>query len=57
MYGKNVDPPSRRLEIHRASTPDEGTADHDLFEYNNSITWLEQLAFGRASFQVTFAWS
>jgi len=37
--------------VSTASTPDEGTADHDLFEYNNSITWLQQLAFGRASFQ------
>jgi len=33
------------------TAPEEGSGDDDLFEYNNSITVLEQLSFGRMSFQ------
>lgn len=37
--------------VSKMEPPAEGAADHDLFEYKNSITVLEQLAFGRMSFQ------
>jgi len=37
--------------MSKVEPPKEGDADHELFEYVNSITVLEQLNFGRFSFQ------
>jgi len=37
--------------LSNGDAPIDKAADDDLFEYNNSITILEQLAFGRMSFQ------
>jgi len=37
--------------MSKVDPPEEGDADHELFEYVNSITVLEQLNFGRFSFQ------
>jgi len=44
-------PPEYLALMATLETPEEGTADHELFEYTNSITILEQLNFGRMSFQ------
>jgi len=44
-------PPEYLKLMAEAEAPEEGTADQDLFEYTNSITILEQLSFGRMSFQ------
>lgn len=37
--------------LSSGETSSDKSGDDDLFEYNNSITVLEQLAFGRMSFQ------
>jgi len=44
-------PPEYKALISKAAEPEEGTADHERFEFTNSITILEQLNFGRMSFQ------
>jgi len=44
-------PPEYLALMETLETPEEGTAEHELFEYTNSITVLEQLNFGRMSFQ------